>query len=68
MIAKDLFRVLKEKCGTNLNLIIAEKTTLVPGDISLEDLGLKDSNLREEMLKNLDVVINLAATTNFDER
>ncbi|KAJ0083662.1 hypothetical protein Patl1_30443 [Pistacia atlantica] len=68
VIAKDLFRVLKEKCGTNLNSIFSEKTTLVPGDISLENLGLKDSNLREEMLKELDVVINLAATTNFDER
>ncbi|XP_044482112.1 fatty acyl-CoA reductase 3-like [Mangifera indica] len=68
VLAKDLFKVLKEKCGTNLNSIISEKITLVGGDISMEDLGLKDSNLREEMLNELDVVINLAATTNFDER
>ncbi|KAL5830867.1 hypothetical protein ACOSQ4_016221 [Xanthoceras sorbifolium] len=68
VIVKDLFRVLKEKFGVHLNTIISEKITLVPGDISCEDLGLKDSNLREEMWNELDVIINLAATTNFDER
>ncbi|GAY63680.1 hypothetical protein CUMW_227600 [Citrus unshiu] len=68
IIGKDLFRVLKEKNGTHLNALISEKITLVPGDITREDLGVKDSNLREEMWNKLDVVINLAATTNFDER
>lgn len=63
-----MFRVLKEKNGTHLNALISEKITLVPGDITREDLGVKDSNLREEMWNKLDVVINLAATTNFDER
>lgn len=64
-----MFRVLKEKSGSQFNSIISEKITLVPGDISREDLGLHQySNLREEMLSELDVVINLAATTNFDER
>lgn len=59
--------MLKEKWGENFNSLIWEKVTLVPGDISKEDLGL-DSNLREEMLKKIDVIVNLAATTNFDER
>ncbi|KAJ4724785.1 Fatty acyl-CoA reductase [Melia azedarach] len=69
IIGKDLFRVLKEKSGSQFNSIISEKIALVPGDISREDLGLHQySNLREEMLNELDVVINLAATTNFDER
>ncbi|GLT48745.1 hypothetical protein SLA2020_223530 [Shorea laevis] len=68
IIGKDLFKVLMEKCGTNFSSLISEKTTLVPGDITCEDLGLKDPNLVEEMCKELDVVINLAATTNFDER
>lgn len=68
IIGKDLFRVLKEKNGTHLNALISEKITLVPGDISREDLGVKDSNLSKEMWNELDVVINLAATTNFDER
>ncbi|ESR37510.1 hypothetical protein CICLE_v100285072mg, partial [Citrus x clementina] len=44
IIGKDLFRVLKEKNGTHLNALISEKITLVPGDITREDLGVKDSN------------------------
>jgi fatty acyl-CoA reductase len=54
--------------GTNFKSFISEKLTLVPGDITLEDLGLKDSNLREDISFQTDVIINLSATTNFDER
>ncbi|XVF69147.1 hypothetical protein PTKIN_Ptkin11bG0057500 [Pterospermum kingtungense] len=68
IIGKDLFKVLKEKCGKNFTSFISEKTTLVPGDISHEDLGIKDYDLVQEMMKEVDVVVNLAATTNFDER
>ncbi|XP_071724542.1 fatty acyl-CoA reductase 3-like [Rutidosis leptorrhynchoides] len=68
MLGKDLFRVLKEKQGENFSTLISEKTTLVPGDISMEDLGLKDPNIEQEMLTELDAIINIAATTNFDER
>ncbi|XP_052876289.1 alcohol-forming fatty acyl-CoA reductase-like [Gossypium arboreum] len=63
----DLFKVLKEKCEKNFNSFISENITLIPGDISHEDLGIKDCNLVQEMLNEVDVV-NLAATTNFDER
>ncbi|KAE9461346.1 hypothetical protein C3L33_06748, partial [Rhododendron williamsianum] len=65
---EDLFRVLKEKLGENLNPFISEKVTLVPGDITFENLGVNDPNLVEEMWKEVDIVVNLAATTNFDER
>ena len=58
----------KEKLGANFKSFISEKVTLVPGDISYEDLGLKDSILREEICNQTDVIVNLAATTNFDER
>ncbi|CAL0333982.1 unnamed protein product [Lupinus luteus] len=68
IIGKDLFRLLKEKVGANFNSFLSEKLTLVPGDISREDLGLEDSILREEIYNHTDVIINLAATTNFDER
>ena len=60
--------MLKEKWGKNLSSFISEKVTVVPGDISFEDLGLKDSSLREELWNQIDVIVNLAATTNFDER
>ncbi|KAL7202218.1 hypothetical protein ACSBR1_033818 [Camellia fascicularis] len=68
VISKDLFRVLREKLGANLNSLISEKVTPVAGDITCKNLGVKDSNLVEEMWREVDVVVNLAATTNFEER
>ncbi|KAK1435078.1 hypothetical protein QVD17_00838 [Tagetes erecta] len=67
-VAKDLFKLLKEKHGTNLQPFLAEKVTLVAGDITCEDLGVQDSSLKAEMWRDVDVVVNAAATTNFDER
>ncbi|TKY67085.1 Fatty acyl-CoA reductase 3 [Spatholobus suberectus] len=68
IVGKDLFRLVKEKLGANFNSFVSKKLTLVPGDISREDLGLEDPILREEICNQTDVIINLAATTNFDER
>lgn len=68
VVAKDLFKVLREKYGANVNTFISQRTTIVPGDITLENLGVKDSNLLEQMWREVEVVVNLAATTNFDER
>lgn len=60
--------MLKEKLGANFVSFVSEKLTLVPGDISCEDLGLEDSLLKEEIYGQTDVIVNLAANTNFDER
>ncbi|XP_048233569.1 fatty acyl-CoA reductase 3-like isoform X2 [Ricinus communis] len=69
LLGQDLFRLVKDKWGANLNSFISEKIVLVPGDICCGmDLGVKESNLRDEMWKAIDVIVNLAATTNFDER
>ncbi|WRX32110.1 Fatty acyl-coenzyme A reductase [Theobroma cacao] len=68
IIGKELFKVLKEKWGNNFNSFISEKIAVVPGDISHEDLGLKNSKLEKELRREVDVVVNSAATTNFDER
>ncbi|CAL9247760.1 unnamed protein product [Arabidopsis halleri] len=69
ILGKDLFKVVKEKYGPNLNLML-EKITIVNGDIGLEDLGLHhiDPELQHQMVHQIDAIINLAATTNFDER
>ncbi|KAJ9128460.1 hypothetical protein P3X46_034993, partial [Hevea brasiliensis] len=67
VIGKDLFRVAKEKWDANLNSIIAKKISIVPGDVRYEDLGIKDSSLKEEMKIELDIVLNFAATTKFVE-
>ncbi|PWA27324.1 alcohol-forming fatty acyl-CoA reductase [Artemisia annua] len=67
-VAKDLFKILKEKYGTNLQSFLSEKVTPVAGDITYENLGVTDSDLIQEMWRDVDVVVNVAATTNFDER
>ncbi|KAL2541040.1 Fatty acyl-CoA reductase 3 [Abeliophyllum distichum] len=68
VISKDLFGVLKEKHGANLSSFILEKVTIVPGDITRDNLGINDLKLSLKISTEVDVVINLAATTNFDER
>ncbi|KAM7266896.1 hypothetical protein ACFE04_009062 [Oxalis oulophora] len=68
VFAKDVFNLLREKWGTRLNSFIAEKVIAVSGDISSENLGVEDYTLREEMWKDIDVIVNIAATTKFDER
>ncbi|KAK6119851.1 hypothetical protein DH2020_046398 [Rehmannia glutinosa] len=68
VIAKDLFEVVKEKCGGNFSSFLSEKVRVVAGDITCENLGVKELGLLKEMWEEVDVVVNLAATTNFDER
>ncbi|KAH0715457.1 hypothetical protein KY284_008362 [Solanum tuberosum] len=68
VVGKDLFKVLREKCGPNFTTFVSQRTTIVPGDITCDNLGVNDTNLLEQMWKEVDIVVNLAATTNFDER
>jgi fatty acyl-CoA reductase len=63
-----LFKLLKENQGTKFNSFVFEKISLVSGDISQEGLNIKDSQLEEEIRSQTDIIINLAATTKFDER
>ena len=60
--------MLREKWGASLSFLISERVVAVPGDISCENLGIQNSPLREQMWREIDVVINSAATTRFDER
>ncbi|XP_050281090.1 alcohol-forming fatty acyl-CoA reductase-like isoform X4 [Quercus robur] len=68
VIKKDIFRILRNNLGANLESFIFERVTPISGDISYENFGIKDSILIEEMWKEIDIVLNSAATTNFDER
>ncbi|XP_047317048.1 alcohol-forming fatty acyl-CoA reductase-like [Impatiens glandulifera] len=75
---KELFRVIKEKQNGNFDSFVWEKVIPVPGDITQDDnLGIlrkdlddhsENVDLLEQILREVDVVVNLAATTNFDER
>ncbi|XP_013733053.2 putative fatty acyl-CoA reductase 7 isoform X2 [Brassica napus] len=66
---KDLFRVLRKNIGDeSLSALISEKVVPVPGDISLNNMGVTDSNLLQDMVQEIDLVFHAAATTRFDER
>ncbi|KAI3908545.1 hypothetical protein MKX01_009347 [Papaver californicum] len=68
LTGKELFRVLREKHGLGFDSFISEKVTPFFGDIGLENLGIKDYALNKKMHREVDIVANFAAATNFDER
>lgn len=69
VIEIDLFKVLRNDVGEeNLNALVRKKIVPVPGDISIDNLGLKDTDLIQRLWSEIDIIINIAATTNFDER
>lgn len=67
VMGKELFKVVREKYGENLNSLILEKVTLLSGDITLDCFGLQTSTF-QSLFTEVNVVVNFAATTNFDER
>ncbi|XP_057805167.1 fatty acyl-CoA reductase 3-like [Salvia miltiorrhiza] len=67
VMENELFKVVREKYGAKLDSIIKEKVSVVCGDITRDCLGLETSIL-EEVFGQVDIIINSAATTNFDER
>ncbi|KAK1441622.1 hypothetical protein QVD17_07662 [Tagetes erecta] len=67
-IEKELFRVIKQKHGTNIDTFIFEKVKPVAGNMALENLGVTDVDLLNEMRTQVDVVVSSAASTKFDER
>ncbi|KZV48119.1 fatty acyl-CoA reductase 3 [Dorcoceras hygrometricum] len=67
ILGLDLFRVLREGMGDDWSSLV-EKVIPVPGDISVDNLGILDSVLRHNMLQEIDIIVNSAATTTFDER
>ncbi|XP_075520015.1 putative fatty acyl-CoA reductase 4 [Primulina tabacum] len=67
IIGIDLFRVLREGMRDDLSSLL-EKVIPISGDIANDNLGILDSELRHNMLREIDIIVNSAATTNFDER
>nr|GEW89398.1 alcohol-forming fatty acyl-CoA reductase [Tanacetum cinerariifolium] len=68
VIGKDLFRIIKENHGANMNTFVSEKVTPVAGGIDMENFGVSDLDLLREMWGQVDVIVNSAAATKFDER
>ncbi|KAF7103009.1 hypothetical protein CFC21_104052 [Triticum aestivum] len=64
---REIFLVLKEKHGMGFDDFIEEKICPLAGDIMYENFGLDTANLRE-LSKDIDIIVNIAAITNFSER
>ncbi|MCD7467952.1 hypothetical protein HAX54_005669 [Datura stramonium] len=69
ILQAELFNVLREKIGANnLNSLVEEKVFPVGGDVTFEDFGIENLEMKDEMFKEIDIIIHSAATTRFDER
>ena len=64
---REIFQLLKEKHGMEFDDFLEEKICPLAGDIMYENFGLDTGNLRE-LYKDIDIIVNGAATTNFSER
>lgn len=64
---KEIFQVLREKHGKGFEDFIEEKVCPLAGDVMYEDFGLDTAKLKE-VSKDVDIIVNGAATTNFYER
>ncbi|KAI4983905.1 hypothetical protein ZWY2020_028378 [Hordeum vulgare] len=64
---REIFQVLREKQGMGFEDFIEEKVCPLAGDVMYKDFGLDTAKL-EELSKDVDIIVNGAATTNFYER
>ncbi|XP_078166373.1 fatty acyl-CoA reductase 3-like [Carex rostrata] len=64
VIGKELFKVLKEEHG---NKFMEEKISPIAGDVIYENLGIESSHV-DNLINEIDIIVNSAATTNFHER
>lgn len=69
IIETEVFRVLRDSYGPDLDQFVKSRVVAVAGDISCDNyLGVEDIKLREEMWREIEVVVNVAATTDFYDR
>ncbi|AES88384.1 fatty acyl-CoA reductase [Medicago truncatula] len=64
----DLFRVLRAKWGEKFSSFISKKVVAIAGDVAVENLGIKDQNILNEIFEEIDLLVHFAASTKFDER
>jgi hypothetical protein len=67
VIGKELFGLLRETHGKGFQSFIDDKVVPLAGDIIHENLGVEGPQL-SQMTRELNVIVNGAATTNFYER
>ncbi|RLN33084.1 alcohol-forming fatty acyl-CoA reductase-like [Panicum miliaceum] len=68
IVGKELFSVLREKHGADdFQSFVKEKVSPLAGDMRRENLGL-ESTRAKQLSEEIDIIVNGAATTNFNER
>ncbi|KAL5725346.1 alcohol-forming fatty acyl-CoA reductase [Ranunculus cassubicifolius] len=68
VIEKDLFKVLKTQYGGDLDSLILDKVLPLAGDVIYENFGIQDPEMTENLWKEINIIVNSAANTKFDER
>ncbi|KAF5194509.1 Fatty acyl-coa reductase [Thalictrum thalictroides] len=68
VIGKDLFRVLRDIHGKDFESFVSSKLTPVPGDVIYGNMGVQNSEMLEEMWSKINIIVNVAGNTKFDER
>ncbi|KAI5013874.1 hypothetical protein ZWY2020_051269 [Hordeum vulgare] len=64
VVGSELFGLVRQKHGDGFESFMRDKIVPLAGDVTLEDFGVHEETLKEE----LDVIVNVAATTSFYER
>uniref|UniRef100_A0A0D3BXG8 Fatty acyl-CoA reductase n=1 Tax=Brassica oleracea var. oleracea TaxID=109376 RepID=A0A0D3BXG8_BRAOL len=67
IISSDLFKLLKQMHGSSYEAFMKSKLIPVTGDIGEENLGM-DSETADQISEEIDVIINTAGRTTFDDR
>uniref|UniRef100_A0A8R7NZS4 Fatty acyl-CoA reductase n=1 Tax=Triticum urartu TaxID=4572 RepID=A0A8R7NZS4_TRIUA len=67
VVGTELFDVLRSRHGADFNSLIKDKIFPLAGDIVYENCALPSSTI-EQISKEIDVIVSVAATTSFYER
>jgi len=67
IFGSSIFDRLRARYGERLEALVREKVKIVAGDVSYPDLALAPGSL-QELGREVDVIINAAASVSFDER
>ena len=67
ILGSDLFKLLQSRLGDEFETFTNQKMSVVVGDISKELLGM-DPSTYADLASKLEIIVNSAGTTTFDER
>ncbi|CAH8360440.1 unnamed protein product [Eruca vesicaria subsp. sativa] len=68
IISSDLFKTLKQMHGSSYEAFMKSKLIPVVGDIGEDNLGIKSQIACKKISDEIDVIINCAGRTTFDDR